>query len=187
MIAVMMKLPIAFGLVAVTAVVATAQQGTTLPDTLTLSTVMIRSHAGLQRNLQEAADLMPEPDYGFRATPEVKPFSQSVAHIALSQFAACAALKEDTNPKAAEKEETPRSKAELVSLLKDSASYCEPAITAMTDDGMVQLMTFGKSRAARGLVIVNNNVHGNEMYGTMSVYLRLKGLVPPTTARQQKK
>ena len=35
-----------------------------------------------------------------------------------------------------------------------------------------------------GLFLVGTNTHGNEMYGTMSVYLRLKGLVPPTTERQ---
>jgi hypothetical protein len=28
-------------------------------------------------------------------------------------------------------------------------------------------------------------VHGNEVYGTIAVYLRLKGIVPPTTARQK--
>ena len=40
-------------------------------------------------------------------------------------------------------------------------------------------------RANRALLVTELNTHGNEMYGTIAVYLRLKGIVPPTTARQK--
>ena len=89
------------------------------------------------------------------------------------------------SPKAAEKEETPRSKAALIALLKESATFCNPLVNAMTDEGMVQLMKVGPNEGARGLVLTGLITHGNEMYGTIAVYLRLKGIVPPTTARQQ--
>jgi hypothetical protein len=55
----------------------------------------------------------------------------------------------------------------------------------MTDEGMVQLMKAGPIEGARGLVLIGLNTHGNEVYGTIAVYLRLKGIVPPTTARQK--
>ena len=150
----------------------------------TLSGNMLRGYAGVQRNLLEAAELMPEEHYAFKPTPETRPYGQLVAHIALSQFGGCAALKGETNPKASDKEETPRSKAELVALLKASTAYCDPVLNALTDEGMVQLTKVGANEAARGLFLASTNTHGNEMYGTMAVYLRLKGLVPPTTARQ---
>jgi uncharacterized damage-inducible protein DinB len=36
-------------------------------------------------------------------------------------------------------------------------------------------------------VLIFNTTHNNEHYGNMIVYLRLKGIVPPSTARVQKK
>ena len=150
----------------------------------TLSGNMLRGYAGLQRNLLEAAELMPEEHYSFKPTAETRPFGQLVAHIALSQFGGCAALKGETNPRANEKEEAARSKADLVGLLKASIAYCDPALNALTDEAMVQLIPVGANQAAKGLILASTNTHGNEMYGTMAVYLRLKGLVPPTTARQ---
>ena len=54
----------------------------------------------------------------------------------------------------------------------------------MTDEGMLQSMKVGPNEGPRGLVAIGLRVHGNEVYGTIAVDLRLKGIVPPTTARQ---
>jgi hypothetical protein len=43
---------------------------------------------------------------------------------------------------------------------------------------------FGKDQVAKGLLPASLVAHGTEMYGTMAVYLRLKGIVPPSTERQ---
>ena len=150
----------------------------------TLSGNMLRGYAGLQRNLLEAAELMPEEHYSFKPTAETRPYGQLIAHVALSQFGGCAALKGEANPRANEKEETQRSKADLVALLKASTAYCDPVLNALTDEAMVPMIAVGQNQAAKGLILASTNTHGNEMYGTMAVYLRLKGLVPPTTARQ---
>ena len=151
---------------------------------LTLASVAIESYTAIQRDLLEAAELMPETDYAFKPTPEMRPFGQLIAHVALSQFAGCSFLQGGPSPKAAEKDETPRSKAVLIALLKESATFCNPLVNAMTDEGMVQLMKVGPNEAARGVPVIGLSVHGNEVYGTIAVYLRLKGIVPPTTARQ---
>ena len=34
----------------------------------------------------------------------------------------------------------------------------------------------------RSAILWNNVAHSEEMYGTMAVYLRIKGIVPPSTA-----
>jgi len=150
----------------------------------TLSGNMLRGYQNLQRNLLEAAEKMPEPDYAFKPTPEIRPFGQLVAHVALSQFGGCAALKGEDSPQKDAKEEATRTKAELISLLKASTAYCDPVLNALTDETMVQLVEIGQNEAAKGLILASTNSHGNEMYGTMAVYLRLKGIVPPTTERQ---
>jgi uncharacterized damage-inducible protein DinB len=155
------------------------------PQTFTLSGNMIRGYQNLQRNLLEAAEKMPEAGYSFRPTTEVRPFGQLVAHVALSQFGTCAALKGETEgPHKADKEDAVRTKADLVALLKESTAYCDPALTSLKDEEMTALVKSGTNQAAKGLFLAGTNTHGNEMYGTMAVYLRLKGIVPPTTERQ---
>jgi hypothetical protein len=105
--------------------------------------------------------------------------------VALAQFGTCAALKGDAAaPHKDDKEEATRSKTELVTLLKDSQAYCDPALTSLKDDDLPVLVKSGPNQVAKGLFLAGTVTHGNEMYGTMAVYLRLKGLVPPSTERQ---
>jgi len=165
--------------------IALAQAQPPAPQTFTLSDNAVRGYQNIQRNLLEAAEKMPEADYAFKPTSEVRPFGQLVAHVALSQFGTCAALKGDAaGPHKEDKEDTARSKRELVALFKESTAYCDPVLTALKDDDMTVLTTAGPNQVAKGLFLLGTVTHGNEMYGTMSVYLRLKGIVPPTTERQ---
>jgi uncharacterized damage-inducible protein DinB len=155
------------------------------PQTFTLSGNMIRGYQNLQRNLTEAAEKMPDASYSFKPTPEVRPFGELVAHVALTQFGTCAALKGDAAPPHKDdKEDAARSKTELVALLKESTAYCDPLLTALKDEELTTLTKAGQNQVAKGLFLVGTNTHGNEMYGTMAVYLRLKGIVPPSTERQ---
>jgi hypothetical protein len=155
------------------------------PQTFTLSGNLIRGYQNVQRNLLEAAEKMPETNYAFKPTAEIRPFGQLIAHVALSQFGTCAALKGDTaGPHKDDKEEAPLTKTQLVALLKESTAYCDPAFTALKDEDMTTLVKSGNNQVAKGLFLAGTNAHGNEMYGTMAVYLRLKGIVPPSTERQ---
>ena len=170
---------------AIAVVHAAAQSPSPTGQKLTLSGQTISAYNGIQRDLLETAELMPEADYLFKPTPDTRPFGQLISHVALTQFRTCSLLQGGPSPKAAEKEETPRSKAVLIALLKESATFCNPLVTAMTDESMVQLIKAGPVEAARGLMLIGLSVHGNEVYGTIAVYLRLKGIVPPTTAREK--
>jgi hypothetical protein len=153
-------------------------------QTFTLSGELLRGYQNLERNLVEAADKMPDEHYGFRPTPDIKPFGQLVAHVALAQFRTCAMLKGEPSPRKDEKEEASRTKAEAIALLKASAAYCDPFVSPLTETTMTELAKAGQNQAAKGLVPVSLLAHGMEMYGTMAVYLRLKGIVPPTTEQQ---
>ena len=182
-----MKLTLALTVMftAIVAVPAAPQSPPPTGQKFTLANTMIQGYTAIQRDLLEAAELMPEADYAFKPTPETRPFGQLIAHVALSQFGFCSFLQGGPSPKAAEKEETPRSKAALIALLKESTTFCNPLVNAMIDEGMVQLMKVGPNEGARGVPVTGLVVHGNEVYGTIAVYLRLKSIVPPTTARQK--
>jgi len=56
-----------------------------------------------------AAEKMPEEDYGFRATPDVRPFGELVAHAADTRIFRCSAVKrEEKKGDAASKEDEGR-------------------------------------------------------------------------------
>jgi uncharacterized damage-inducible protein DinB len=128
---------------------------------------------------------MPDDQYGFKPTPEIRPFGQLIAHVSLAQFGTCARLKGEPNPKKDEKEDATRTKAEQIALLKASAAYCEPVLTGLTDGMMTELTKSGENQVAKGLFPMGLIAHGMEMYGSMAVYLRLKGIVPPSTERMK--
>ena len=169
---------------AIAPVSAAQQASDQAPRIVTLSGEMVQGYQFVQRNLVEAAEKMPEAHYGFKPTPEIRPFGQLVAHAALQQFRMCSMLKGEPSPRKDEKEDAARTRTEAIALLKASTAYCDPLVTAMTDAVMPELVTAGEMKVAKGLLPASLISHGQEMYGTMAVYLRLKGIVPPTTERQ---
>ena len=73
------------------------------------------------------------------------------------------------------------SKADLAAALKQSFDYCDPVYDSMTDTTGAQMVKmFGHETSKLG--VLNFNIaHSNEMYGQMVVYMRLKGIVPPSS------
>lgn len=132
----------------------------------------------LGANLVAAANRLPEADYSFRPTPDVRSFAQLVAHIAESQFAFCGPLSPLKSRAGVDKLTT---KAELVAALRDSVTFCSAAANVVTDANSAQTVKLFGQDKARLTVLWTNLAHSNEHYGNMVTYLRLKGLVPPTS------
>jgi uncharacterized damage-inducible protein DinB len=122
---------------------------------------------------------MPEVEYGFRPSPDVRSFGQQVAHVADDQYNLCAPAKGETRQAAYTGiEKTLSAKTELVAALKAAFRYCDGAYDALTDASGVQMVPSGRTRFA----MLNWNLwHTWEHYGNVVVYLRLKGLVPPSS------
>ncbi len=127
-----------------------------------------------------AAEDLPESTYAYRPTPEVRSFGQLVGHLAGSQYMFCAlALGEPPREEDAV-EKTATSKAALVTALKASTEYCERAY-AQTDQAAQQpIKLFGQDRT-RLYALMMNATHNGEHYGNMVTYLRLNGIVPPSS------
>ena len=147
-------------------------------------------HAAIRRNLAEAAEAMPAADYAFKPTPEVRTFGQIVGHVAFGNFLFCSQAAGEAVPASAGPARTAADKAALVKALNDSLAYCDGVYAATTDATFGAAIKTpgpgGSSRdATRGGILVFNTAHNNEHYGNIAVYLRLKGLVPPSTGRVQ--
>ena len=130
-----------------------------------------------------AAQKMPEENYSFKPTPEVRSFGQIVGHVADASYMFCSQTLGEANPsKGIEKTKT--SKADLVAALKDAVAYCNRAFDSMTDAKGSQMVKLFNFDIAKLTVFSLNTAHTDEHYGNMVTYLRLKGIVPPTSENQ---
>jgi uncharacterized damage-inducible protein DinB len=148
-----------------------------------LSSDLKNSYNGVKGTLTKAADEMSEADYSFKASPMERTYGEIVGHIADVQFALCGNAKGEQK-KSDSSGKT--SKADLTAALKASFDYCDGVYDSMTDaDAATKVTMFGPNKATK-LAVLNFNIsHDNEMYGQMVVYLRIKGLVPPSSQRRQ--
>lgn len=160
-------------------------------EILTIAAQMQGQYASSRRLLTAIVDRMPAEHFNFRPTPAMRTFGESVAHVVASNFGYCSNLTGLANPqKGVDLEKTIVTKDDAVRLLKESFDFCgqfaaKPTTatlletyqsTAIGPDGQK-----GAIPVERGGLFANYLEHNNEMYGYLSVYLRLKGLVPPSS------
>ncbi|HEX6463455.1 MAG TPA: DinB family protein [Vicinamibacterales bacterium] len=131
-----------------------------------------------------AAEKMPEADYPFRPSPDVRTFAQQVAHVADDQYNLCAPARGETRKAAYTAIESSLSKkAELLAALRDAFAYCDVAYDALTDASGAD-PSLGRDR--NRFSMLNWNLwHTWEHYGNVVVYLRMRGLVPPSSEKSQ--
>lgn len=127
-----------------------------------------------------AAEKMPEENYSFKPTPDVRSFGQLVGHEADANYMFCSQAAGEPNP-AKDVEKTKTSKADLVAAVKDAVAYCNKTFDGMTDAKGSQMTKFFNFNLAKITLLSLNTAHTDEHYGNMVTYLRLKGIVPPTS------
>jgi len=150
-----------------------------------LSADVKRDYTGIRDNFLRAAEKMPEADYGFRPSPDVRTFGQQVAHVADDQYNLCAPVKGETRKEAySELEQTLSSKKELVAALKKAFAYCDAAYDSLTDASATEVVNFFKTPRTKFAMLNWNLWHTWEHYGNVVVYLRMKGLVPPSSEKK---
>ena len=127
-----------------------------------------------------AAEKMPEENYSFKPTPDVRSFGQLVGHVADANYMFCSQASGEANPMK-DIEKTKTSKADLVAAIKDAVAYCNSTFDGMTDAKGSQMVKFFNFNLAKLTLLSLNTAHTDEHYGNMVTYLRLKGIVPPTS------
>jgi uncharacterized damage-inducible protein DinB len=130
--------------------------------------------------LVRAAEQMPEANYSFKPTPEVRSFGQLIGHVANANYMFCNTALGGENPNKTDFEKTTQ-KAALVAGLKESFTYCDRAYQITDMQAMENVQVFGTQRT-KMFVLNLNYGHDFEHYGNVVTYMRLKGLVPPSSA-----
>jgi hypothetical protein len=140
-----------------------------------------QAYNGIKNTLLRAAEKMPEESYSFRTVPEVRTYGEMIGHVADVQMMLCGLANGEQKQGTAG---TKKSKADLTAALKASFDYCDAVYNSMTDaSGAAKVKMFGRELTKLG--VLNFNIgHDNEMYGTMVAFLRIKGIVPPSSDRR---
>ena len=128
--------------------------------------------------LQSAED-MPEADFAFKPTPEVRSFGQLLAHTADANYMICSTVLGKESPsKGVEKNMT--SKADIQKALAASYDYCQAAFSIPEKDMGAKVSMFGQEMSRMGALLIDVT-HNWEHYGNLVTYLRMKGHVPPSS------
>ncbi len=130
-----------------------------------------------------AAEELPESTYSYKPTPEVRSFGQLVGHVAGAQYLICAAALGEPPRDEDAIEKSKKTKAELVAALKASTQYCGRAYAQTDKAAQGKTKLFGQERT-RLYALGLNATHDAEHYGNIVTYLRINGLVPPSSRRQ---
>jgi uncharacterized damage-inducible protein DinB len=130
--------------------------------------------------ISRAADQVSEADYGFKPTPLVRSFGQLIAHIAGTQDVFCAAALGETGGNEDDIEKTKSSKTDLIAALKASNEHCRRAYALADAASGRSVSLFGENRTVL-YALMMNTTHDNEHYGNIVTYMRLRGMVPPSS------
>lgn len=145
-------------------------------------------YATLKRNITGSADAMPAEHFSFKPVPEVMSYANLLTHIVELQYYYCSLVKGTPDPGASLNFKV-TDKAAVAQLVKDSFVYCDDVFAAVTDENALELLTRGSSsnqrQMARAIQLTQAVVHGNEHYGNLVTYMRMKGIVPPSSAPQK--
>jgi hypothetical protein len=140
--------------------------------------------------LMMAARMMPESAYGFRPTPDLRTFGEQINHATGAQYSFC---NQAGMPPGVERKTPPAlrqvtAKADIIKALDESVAYCDRVLAAASEAWLMETAprlggtSSGLIEGIRAHAFMYNNVHDAEDYGTITVYLRLQGLVPPSSA-----
>jgi uncharacterized damage-inducible protein DinB len=161
---------------------AVAQQAASASPTFAVSAAKFMWEM-MTNNIAKSAEQMPEADYSFRPTQSVRTFGQLIGHVAGAQTMICAAALGEKGGGEDDIEKTVTTKASLIAALKTSTEFCQRAY-AQTDAASAAPTTLFGMTMPRLNALVLNTAHNAEHYGNIVTYLRVKGMVPPSSQPQ---
>ena len=138
------------------------------------------AYARVKDILMRSAQKMPEENYGFKPVDTVRSYGQIVGHLADAQYLFCSIALGEKNP-GLDIEHSKTTKADLIASLTTAFAYCDKAYDTMTDATGAQMIKLFGNDAPRFSALEVNNMHNLEHYGNLATYMRIKGMVPPSS------
>jgi uncharacterized damage-inducible protein DinB len=176
-----MKQPISSAIILAIAATTLAAQPAQPPADSGYSAAVRARWNAIKRNVAGSAQAMPEEGFAFKPTPEVRTFGQLLGHLANEHYIFCSAMKGEKNPHESNDFEKKSTKPEFVKDINDSIAYCDAAYASMKDDAKLLAPLAPNRRDTLFGSALMNVTHDSEHYGNLVTYLRMKGIVPPSS------
>jgi hypothetical protein len=159
---------------------------------------IMRTFEFQEYDVRSAAEAMPEDKWDYRPVQagqfknekpefgpaEVRTFAEQVKHVACSNFAFAAELDGSKPPEACDKggPSPAHTRAELLTYLRDSFAALTKSLNAITIKNMFDPIhgPYATPNTRLGLAAICV-WHAADHYGQMVLYLRLNGIVPPSS------
>jgi hypothetical protein len=164
----------------------------------TPANAIMRTFEFQEYDVRSAAEAMPEDKWDFRPVQagqfknekpqfgpaEVRTFAEQVKHVACSNFAFSAELDGAKPPDACDKggPSPAHTRAELLTNLRDSFAALTKSLNAITVKNMFDPIKgpYATPNTRVGLAAICV-WHAADHYGQMTIYLRMNGIVPPSS------
>jgi len=157
---------------------AVAQSGNPMTDAMKAQFAIVKG------DLTKTAEQVTEENYAFKPTPDVRNLGALIGHVADASYYFCSTASGAANPmKGTSVEKTKTSKADLQKSLADALAFCDAQLNAMTDAKGAEMVDFFGGKQPRIAVFAFNTAHDFEHYGNLVTYMRLKGMVPPSSQK----
>jgi uncharacterized damage-inducible protein DinB len=157
----------------------------------------------VRKNTVIIAEEIPEDRYGFRAAPETRTVAQILTHIAVAQRMPeqIHAVERRTTLEGFDfpglmrsivaEEQTPRSKAQIIALLRDEGERWAKWLESRSDDFLAESVKFPAgmtpSRKTRFEMLLGSKEHEMHHRGQLMLIERMLGIVPHLTRRMQER
>jgi len=148
----------------------------------TPSQAVLEQWNDIGRKLIAMAEDFPEDKYDFKAAPTVRTFAERLIHAAHANYFFTNIVRGEKLPSMDDpKREQYKTKADVVAFVKKSFADGAAAIKAKGDAGMSDLVVdpFGNEQTRISDFAYGFVEHSGEIYGQLTVYYRVAGMVPP--------
>ena len=160
-----------------------AQTPGTAPSPAGPAAEVQRSYNGVKANILKSADRMPAEDFSYKPEPDIRTFARVLNHVTEAQLHSCGAANGTPAASLPKVPAETADKAAILSALQASFAECDKAYAALSESTLLQTITVGSATRARISIAWGNVSHDNEQYATLALYMRLKGIAPPSSEK----
>ncbi|HEX4953898.1 MAG TPA: DinB family protein [Thermoanaerobaculia bacterium] len=166
---------------------------TTMDDPVASVPVQVVAESSMKRfgvvhgYILRAAEKIPDELYSLRPVPEVRSIAELFGHIADSYKLVCGSALGEPLPEDVKRiEHTTSTKADLIQALTTNKAYCDRAHELLSGAKGAEMMPATGGLHPRVTLLFYNTAHSWEHYGNLVTYMRINGIVPPSSERAQK-
>ena len=148
-----------------------------------------RQFKDIQALILKSAEKVSEDLYSFKPTADVRSLGGVLGHVADGNNLLCRiAAGEDLDkimkdPAGIQVHEKKTSKADIIAALNESRAFCESVFAKLTDTAAQENVTWFAGKTPKAMMLTFVTSHSWEHYGNLVTYMRLKGIVPPSSER----